>query len=142
MQYVTASTPPCSNNTSLYEYGLHPSVLSFSPHARHDRVMAHAAREVATFQARALEDWDPTSSIPSLIGSLLSATATFSVILLWIFASGRKRKDFRYALILNLTVAGTYRAEVTISTGIEASNLWVVVNSNLNHSADSFNQSS
>ncbi|KAF3001815.1 hypothetical protein E8E13_003084 [Curvularia kusanoi] len=49
--------------------------------------------------------WDPASSIPTLIGSLLSLFATSLVILLWIFAGGKKRRDFRYALILNLAVA-------------------------------------
>lgn len=53
-----------------------------------------------------LAPWDPASSIPTLIGSLLSLIATALVILLWIFAGGKKRRDFRYALILNLTVAG------------------------------------
>ncbi|KAF1359587.1 hypothetical protein EJ07DRAFT_78926, partial [Lizonia empirigonia] len=52
-----------------------------------------------------LVSWDPASSIPTLIGSLLSLAATATVILLWIFAGGKRRRDFRYALILNLTVA-------------------------------------
>lgn len=49
--------------------------------------------------------WDPASSIPTLIGSLLSLLATATVILLCL-AGAKKRRDFRYALILNLTVAG------------------------------------
>ncbi|KAH6638397.1 G protein-coupled glucose receptor regulating Gpa2-domain-containing protein [Boeremia exigua] len=53
----------------------------------------------------ALAAWDPASSIPTLIGSILSVTSTALVILLWIFAGGKRRRDFRYALILNLTVA-------------------------------------
>jgi hypothetical protein len=48
--------------------------------------------------------WDPASSIPTLIGSLLSVLATLAVIFLWIFAGGKRRQDFRYALILNLAV--------------------------------------
>ncbi|KAJ8106185.1 hypothetical protein OPT61_g9707 [Boeremia exigua] len=64
--------------------------------------MSHAVRDVAP-EASAV--WDPASSIPTLIGSLLSFVATALVILLWIFAGGKKRRDFRYALILNLTVA-------------------------------------
>ncbi|KAG9203663.1 hypothetical protein G6514_002681 [Epicoccum nigrum] len=52
-----------------------------------------------------LAAWDAASSIPTLTGSLLSLFATALVILLWIFAGGKKRRDFRYALILNLTVA-------------------------------------
>ncbi|KZM25619.1 integral component of membrane [Ascochyta rabiei] len=65
--------------------------------------MSHAVRDAVTTP----EDmsWDPASSIPTLIGSLLSLLATATVILLWIFAGGKKRRDFRYALILNLTVA-------------------------------------
>ncbi len=62
--------------------------------------MSHAVRDVAA--------WDPASSIPTLIGSLTSLLATALVILLWTFAGGKKRRDFRYALVLNLTVAGTH----------------------------------
>lgn len=73
--------------------------------------MSHAARDavavMATSAPEVLPDWDPASSIPTLTGSLLSLVATATVIVLWIFAGGRKRRDFRYALILNLTVAGT-----------------------------------
>ncbi|KAF2622024.1 hypothetical protein BU25DRAFT_353191 [Macroventuria anomochaeta] len=60
---------------------------------------------MATSTPEALAAWDPASSIPTLIGSLLSLVATAVVILLWTFAGGKKRRDFRYALILNLTVA-------------------------------------
>lgn len=59
--------------------------------------MSHAVRDAA---------WDPANSIPTLVGSVLSLAATATVILLWTFAGGKKRRDFRYALILNLTVAG------------------------------------
>lgn len=73
-------------------------------------VMSHAARDavttMATFAPEASPAWDPASSIPTLTGSLLSLVATATVISLWIFAGGKKRRDFRYALILNLTVAG------------------------------------
>lgn len=69
--------------------------------------MRDAAAAVATSTPEALAPWDPASSIPTLIGSLLSLVATTLVILLWTFAGGKKRRDFRYALILNLTVAGT-----------------------------------
>ncbi|CBX91463.1 hypothetical protein IAQ61_010810 [Plenodomus lingam] len=51
-----------------------------------------------------LAAWDAAISIPTLFGSLLSMCSTATVILLWIFARGKKRRDFRYALILNLTV--------------------------------------
>ncbi|KAF3040204.1 hypothetical protein E8E11_002671 [Didymella keratinophila] len=60
---------------------------------------------MATSAPEALSAWDPASSIPTLTGSLLSLIATAIIILLWIFAGGKKRRDFRYALILNLTVA-------------------------------------
>jgi len=53
--------------------------------------------------------WDPAISIPTLVGSAVSVLATTTVILLWTFAPGKKRRDFRYALILNLTVAGQSR---------------------------------
>lgn len=71
--------------------------------------MSHAVRDAATVTAmpEPLAAWDAASSIPTLTGSLLSLFATALVILLWIFAGGKKRRDFRYALILNLTVAGT-----------------------------------
>ena len=69
--------------------------------------MRDAATATAASTPKVLAAWDPASSIPTLIGSLLSLVATTIVVLLWIFAGGRKRRDFRYALILNLTVAGT-----------------------------------
>lgn len=73
--------------------------------------MNHAVRDATTATAtsapEALAAWDAASSIPTLVGSLLSLVATALVILLWTFAGGKKRRDFRYALILNLTVAGT-----------------------------------
>jgi hypothetical protein len=53
--------------------------------------------------------YDPAISIPTLIGSVLSMVATASVILLWIVARGKQRRDFRYALILNLAVAGEWK---------------------------------
>lgn len=71
--------------------------------------MSHAVRDVEAPAA-----WDPASSIPTLTGSLLSLCATALVILLWTFAGGKKRRDFRYALILNLTVAGM-RAIIFVS---------------------------
>ncbi|KAH7091339.1 hypothetical protein FB567DRAFT_616864 [Paraphoma chrysanthemicola] len=49
--------------------------------------------------------YDSAISIPTLIGSVLSMVATASVILIWIIARGKQRRDFRYALILNLAVA-------------------------------------
>ncbi|KAF2850853.1 hypothetical protein T440DRAFT_73655 [Plenodomus tracheiphilus IPT5] len=52
-----------------------------------------------------LAAWDAAVSVPTLLGSMLSMFATATVILLWTFARGKKRRDFRYALILNLTVA-------------------------------------
>jgi hypothetical protein len=78
----------------------------FSP----DLSMSHAVRDAVTAMASSIVEvlplWDPASSIPTLIGSLLSLVATAIVILLWIFAGGKKKRDFRYALILNLTIAG------------------------------------
>ncbi|KAI8932375.1 hypothetical protein NX059_010564 [Plenodomus lindquistii] len=65
--------------------------------------------------------WDPAVSIPTLFGSLLSMTATASVILLWTFARGKKRRDFRYALVLNLAVA-----ECINSTNNSISGIFVV----------------
>jgi hypothetical protein len=73
-------------------------------------------RDAATVTAmpEPLAAWDAASSIPTLTGSLLSLFATALVILLWIFAGGKKRRDFRYALILNLTVAGTHHYSLDI----------------------------
>lgn len=81
--------------------------------------MSHAVRDAA---------WDPANSIPTLIGSLLSLVATATVILLWIFAGGKRRRDFRYALILNLTVAGKIcfvRTEIT--TGLTSGQNFSIV---------------
>lgn len=71
--------------------------------------MRDAVTAMTTPAPDTLSAWDPASSIPTLTGSLLSLVATATVILLWIFAGGKKRRDFRYALILNLTVAGMTR---------------------------------
>lgn len=49
--------------------------------------------------------WDPAVAIPTLVGSLLSFVASSIVITLWC-VFGSERRSFRYALILNLTVAG------------------------------------
>ncbi|KAF2133037.1 hypothetical protein P153DRAFT_429035 [Dothidotthia symphoricarpi CBS 119687] len=80
--------------------------------------MNRAERDVVLSPSDSLV-WDPASSIPTLIGSLLSLAATSTVILLWIFAGGRKR-DFRYALILNLTVAEFLNALNNSVSGIAA----------------------
>lgn len=63
-------------------------------------------------------DWDPAVTIPTLVGSLLSFVATGSVIICWLFYGGSRRREFRYALILNLTFAGTsisFRAELLLT---------------------------
>lgn len=79
--------------------------------------MSYAVRDAVTAMAtsapEALSAWDPASSIPTLTGSLLSLIATAIVVLLWILAGGKKRRDFRYALILNLTVAGMIPGRVS-----------------------------
>ncbi|KAF9699561.1 hypothetical protein EKO04_002621 [Ascochyta lentis] len=86
--------------------------------------MSHAVREAATAVATStpadVASWDPASSLPTLIGSLLSLLATATVILLWIFAGGKKRRDFRYALILNLTVAEFLNCLNNSTSGIAA----------------------
>jgi hypothetical protein len=75
---------------------------------------AATATATVTAMPEPLAAWDAASSIPTLTGSLLSLFATALVILLWIFAGGKKRRDFRYALILNLTVAGMYHYTLDI----------------------------
>ncbi|ORY05391.1 G protein-coupled glucose receptor regulating Gpa2-domain-containing protein [Clohesyomyces aquaticus] len=62
--------------------------------------------------------WDPASSIPTLVGSVLSLFATTIVIYLWIFVGGKRRREFRYALILNLTVAEFLNALNNSASGI------------------------
>lgn len=46
--------------------------------------------------------------IPTLVCSTLSALATGTVIMMWIVARHDEKWSFRYMLILNLTMAGTY----------------------------------
>lgn len=69
--------------------------------------------------SQGLAAWDPAVSVPTLLGSVLSMFATATVILLWTFARGKKRRDFRYALILNLTVAGWFSLvfEIVVEPG-------------------------
>lgn len=63
--------------------------------------MIHRIRDVSDVAM----DWDPAIAIPTLVGSLLSLVASTVVIICWLVFGG-ERRSFRYALILNLTVAG------------------------------------
>ncbi|OJD29152.1 glucose receptor git3 protein [Diplodia corticola] len=62
--------------------------------------MIRRARDVSDLAT----GWDPAIAIPTLVGSLLSFLASSMVITLWA-VFGAERRSFRYALILNLTVA-------------------------------------
>ncbi|POS70760.1 hypothetical protein DHEL01_v210848 [Diaporthe helianthi] len=44
-------------------------------------------------------------AIPTLVCSSLSAVATGSVILMWLFTSHEEKHSFRYSLVMNLTIA-------------------------------------
>lgn len=50
--------------------------------------------------------YEPWVAVPTLVCSSLSAVATGAVILLWAFSSHDDKHSFRYALVMNLTVAG------------------------------------
>lgn len=50
--------------------------------------------------------YDPSVAIPTLVGSALSCFATSCVLLAWM-CYGQGKRSFRYALVLNLTFAGT-----------------------------------
>lgn len=49
--------------------------------------------------------YEPWVAVPTLVCSSLSAVATGAVILLWAFSSHDDKHSFRYALVMNLTVA-------------------------------------
>ncbi|KAL1620559.1 hypothetical protein SLS56_009585 [Neofusicoccum ribis] len=66
--------------------------------------------------------WDPDIAIPTLVGSLLSLISSTIVIICWCVFGGQRR-SFRYALILNLTVA-----EFCNSLNNSISGLYIVIN--------------
>lgn len=49
-------------------------------------------------------------AVPTLVCSTLSAVATGAVILMWAFSSHDEKHSFRYALVMNLTIAGKHQA--------------------------------
>lgn len=99
--YSTSCPPQCSLRASSCFHSL--LQVSTCPQR-----MLNKARAATNGGER---DWDPAIAIPTLIGSLLSLFATTAVIICWTFAGqNRKRREFRYALILNLTVAGILTA--------------------------------
>ncbi|KAF2180879.1 hypothetical protein K469DRAFT_590954 [Zopfia rhizophila CBS 207.26] len=69
--------------------------------------MLHRARDAHDISP----SWDPTIVIPTLVGSLLSFLATTIVIICWI-VFGCQKRSFRYALILNLTIAGMFKYDL------------------------------
>lgn len=50
--------------------------------------------------------YEPWVAVPTLVCSSLSAVATGAVILMWAFSSHDEKHSFRYALVMNLTIAG------------------------------------
>ncbi|KKY23055.1 putative glucose receptor git3 [Diplodia seriata] len=80
--------------------------------------MIRRARDVSDLAT----GWDPAIAIPTLVGSLLSFLASSMVITLWV-VFGAQRRSFRYALILNLTVA-----EFTNSLNNTISGIYIIIN--------------
>lgn len=54
--------------------------------------------------------YEPWVAVPTLVCSTLSAVATGAVILMWLFSSHDEKHSFRYALVMNLTIAGKQQA--------------------------------
>lgn len=52
--------------------------------------------------------YEPWVAVPTLVCSSLSAVATGAVILMWAFSSHDEKHSFRYALVMNLTIAGKW----------------------------------
>lgn len=50
--------------------------------------------------------YEPWVAVPTLVCSSLSAVATGAVILMWLFTRHEEKHSFRYALVMNLTIAG------------------------------------
>lgn len=58
--------------------------------------------------------YQPEIVIPTFVCSVLSAVASGMVLLLWAFTNDKvNRRTFRYALIINLTFAGTVAATIS-----------------------------
>ncbi|KAB2577964.1 Cyclic AMP receptor 3 [Lasiodiplodia theobromae] len=89
--------------------------------------MIRRARDILDYTT----GWDPAIAIPTLVGSLLSFFSSSIVITLWA-AFGAERRSFRYALILNLTVA-----EFINSLNNSISGLYIVINKGKAHDGPS-----
>lgn len=51
--------------------------------------------------------WQPAITIPTFICSVLSSAATATVLFMWMISDDpAKKKSSRYALVINLTLAG------------------------------------
>lgn len=58
--------------------------------------------------------YQPEIVIPTFVCSVLSAVASGMVLVLWAFTDDKvNRRTFRYALIINLTFAGTVAATIS-----------------------------
>lgn len=56
--------------------------------------------------------YEPWVAVPTLVCSSLSAVATGAVILMWAFSSHDEKHSFRYALVMNLTIAGKQQGPI------------------------------
>lgn len=74
--------------------------------------------------------YEPWVAIPTLVCSSLSAVATGAVILMWLFSSHDEKHSFRYALVMNLTIAGKKSTNVVYGSYV----LTITLQSSSTHS--------
>lgn len=59
--------------------------------------------------------WQPAITIPTFICSLLSSVATATVLFMWLISNDpAKKRSSRYALVINLTLAGEKQRDTVI----------------------------
>lgn len=59
--------------------------------------------------------WQPAITIPTFICSLLSSVATATVLFMWLISNDpAKKRSSRYALVINLTLAGEKHRDTVI----------------------------
>lgn len=58
--------------------------------------------------------WNPAITIPTFICSFFSSLATAIVLIMWIISNDpAKKRSSRYALVINLTLAGEKLREIS-----------------------------
>lgn len=81
------------------------------PYRLHKRKKTRRYPDTLTlWKVTAKMPYEPWVAVPTLVCSSLSAVATGAVILMWAFSSHDEKHSFRYALVMNLTIAGKWHS--------------------------------